>query len=274
MKKKFYLFMILPCFMLVSIFLILPLIIKLFPTFIENNTFTFSKYLSFFNDNLNKTIFLRSIKLSIISTIICIILGLPTSYFIVKQKKNVKSLLLSIILFPLLINSVVRGFAWINILGKTGLINQILLKLHIIDTPLKLLYTDVAIVIGSVYLFLPLMITTVTSVMDKIEDETIEAAMSLGANGFVTFLKVILPLSFSGILTGSILVFSGVMSAYTTPKLLGGNKKMILATLLYEKASVIGDWNSASIIAFIMIVLTFSVMKLLNYISKKVDKRC
>lgn len=127
----------------------------------------------------------------------------------------------SLILFPLLTNAVVRGFAWISILGRNGLLNQAFSTLGLTSEPLHLLYTEGAIVVGSVYLFLPTVLSTLSSVMEKIGGETIEAAYSLGARPITAFFRIIVPLSFSGTLVAGVMVFAGTISAYTTLTLLG-----------------------------------------------------
>ena len=199
--------------------------------------------------------------------------GLPTAYFISGVTKKWKGILIALTLFPLLTNSVVRSFAWINILGKNGIVNLILLRIGLIKGPLTMLYTEFSIIIGSVYLFLPTMIMTMVGVMDGIEEDTIEAAATLGAEPLRAFLKVVLPLAVPGMIVGSILVFTGTMTAYTTPQLLGGNKKTMLATLLYQRATAIGDWTSASVVAFVMIAITFLVMRGLHALAKVLDRR-
>lgn len=177
------------------------------------------------------------------------------------------------VLFPLLTNSVVRSFAWINILGTNGIVNQFLLNTGFISQPVKLLYTEFAIVIGSIYLFLPLMITTLVGILENIDTEMIEAAETLGANPIVAFIKVIWPLSIPGVIVGSILVFTGTFTAYTTPQLLGGNQNMMMSTFLYQQAMSLGNWQSAGVIALIMIVTTILVMNVFNAIANMVDRR-
>ena len=201
------------------------------------------------------------------------ILGIPTAYFISRCNQKWRSLLMAISIFPMLTNSVVRAFAWINILGKNGVVNSILMGLKIIDEPLTLLYTEFSVLIGTIYLFLPLMIITLVGVMENIDNDMMEAAESLGANRFKAFVKVVLPLSIPGIIVGSVLVFTGALSAYTTPSLLGGPKNLVLATFINQKASVLGDWTGASVIAMVMIITTIIVMKVLNYIAAKLDRR-
>lgn len=138
---------------------------------------------------------------------------------------------------------------------------------------MKLLYTDFAIIIGSVYLFLPLMIVTVTGVMENIDDDMMEAAESLGATRLEAFMKVIFPMSLPGIIVGGILVFTGTLTAYTTPQLLGGNSNMVMSTLIYQRAMSVGDWNGAAVVALIMIILTLAVIKGFNKLAAGLDKR-
>lgn len=179
----------------------------------------------------------------------------------------------SLILFPLLTNAVVRGFAWISILGRNGLLNQAFSALGLTSEPLHLLYTEGAIVVGSVYLFLPTVLSTLSSVMEKIGGETIEAAYSLGARPITAFFRIIVPLSFSGTLVAGVMVFAGTISAYTTPTLLGGNQNMMLATLLYQESNTLANWDAASLIAFVMILCSMGVMKIFNTIAARLDKR-
>lgn len=170
-------------------------------------------------------------------------------------------------------NSVIRSFAWINILGSNGIVNRFLMILGLVEKPMKLLYTDFAIIIGSVYLFLPLMIVTVTGVMENIDDDMMEAAESLGATRLEAFMKVIFPMSLPGIIVGGILVFTGTLTAYTTPQLLGGNSNMVMSTLIYQRAMSVGDWNGAAVVALIMIILTLAVIKGFNKLAAGLDKR-
>jgi len=272
MKKSTYMtFLVLPV-VLVVVMLVCPLVLSILPTFTKPS-FGISNYVEFFSDSFNRAIFHRSLRLSLITTLLCIALGLPTAYYLSLIGERKRRILNSLILFPLLTNSVVRGFAWISILGRNGLLNQLLLKLPFFAEPKQMLYTEGAIVVGSVYLFLPTMISTLSSVMENIGQETIEAANSLGAKPTVAFFKIIVPLSFSGVLVAGVMVFAGTISAYTTPMMLGGNQKMMLATLLYQQANTLANWDAASLIAFVMILCSVGMMKLFDYISKRVDRR-
>ena len=271
-KKVPYLFLLTGT-IIVLFFMIIPLLTSLFPTFFTEGQLSLNQYIQFFKDPYNQSVLIRTIRISVIVMIVCVSLGIPTAYFIAGVDKKWKGLLMAMTLFPLLTNSVIRSFAWINILGKNGIINSLLMKMHLIDQPMNLLYSEFAIIIGSVYLFLPTMIMTLVGVMESIEPEMLEAAETLGAHPFTAFRKIILPLSIPGAIVGSILVFTGTLTAYTTPQLLGGNQKMVLSTLLYQKANTLGDWTQASILAFIMIVTTLFVMSGLNWLAKKADRR-
>ena len=265
MKKQSTILLIAPITILLVVVLILPLLAVLLPTVWEGGAVTLSRYLSFFQDPYYIKIFVRTLRIALICTLVCMILGIPTAYFISRVSKKLRGILMSIALFPMLTNSVIRAFAWINILGKNGIVNQILTALHVVDQPLSMLYTEFSVLIGTIYLFLPLMIITLVGVMENIDNDMMEAAESLGASRLLSFVKVILPMSIPGIITGSVLVFTGAMTAYTTPQLLGGPKNMLLSTLIYQRAMTLNDWTGASVVAL--------VMKGLNFVADRLDKR-
>ncbi|BFL35583.1 ABC transporter permease [Holdemania massiliensis] len=273
MKKQSTILLIAPITILLVVVLILPLLAVLLPTVWEGGAVTLSRYLSFFQDPYYIKIFVRTLRIALICTLVCMILGIPTAYFISRVSKKWRGILMSIALFPMLTNSVIRAFAWINILGKNGIVNQILTALHVVDQPLSMLYTEFSVLIGTIYLFLPLMIITLVGVMENIDNDMMEAAESLGASRLLSFVKVILPMSIPGIITGSVLVFTGAMTAYTTPQLLGGSKNMLLSTLIYQRAMTLNDWTGASVVALVMIVTTLIVMKGLNFVADRLDKR-
>lgn len=273
MRNNVRYILIFPGVVLLCFFLVLPLLSSLIPTFFPRNIFSFQLYSEFFKDSYFMRVLWRTLVNSFFVTLICAVLGLPVSYVISGVSKKWKGILIALTLFPLLTNSVIRSFAWITILGKNGVINSLLMQWGIIKEPITLLYTDFAIIIGSVYLFLPTMVMTLIGVLENIDDDILEAASTLGLSPIKIFLKIIFPLSLPGMLVGSVLVFTGTLTAYTTPQLLGGNKKMMLATLLYQRATALGDWTSASVIALVMIVITFIVMKGFNLLAKSMDKR-
>jgi putative spermidine/putrescine transport system permease protein len=152
-------------------------------------------------------------------------------------------------------------------------LNNLLQALHLISAPLTLLYTNTAIVIGSVYLFLPIMITTLVDSANGLNPEIEEAAAVLGARPFTILREIILPQMAPAILTGAILVFSGAMTAYTTPQLLGGNRHLVMSTLIYQQAMTLGNWTNASVVAMVLIVLSLIVLGLLRWYTGRLDRR-
>lgn len=272
MKKRNAFIMIVPGLVILFISLAMPLLKVIMPT-VFTGSYPFSSYIEFFKDEYYLKIFLSTVRIAIITTIVCGILGVPTAYFISRCNKKWRGLLLSVSIFPLMTNSVIRSFAWINILGSNGMVNSLLMKMGLIDSPIQLLYTEFSIIIGSVYLFLPLMIVTVVGVMENIGNDMMEAAESLGANRLIAFIKIIFPLSLPGIIVGQILVFTGTLTAYTTPQLLGGNKKLVMSTLIYQRAMSVSDWTGAAVISLIMIAVTVFVIKVFNQLAGRLDKR-
>ena len=265
MNKKYQYILFLPCIVLISYFMIIPLLGTILPTFTDASNGMFSAYTDFFKDEYMMSILCRTIKVSLISSIICMLIGVPVSYYISRTSKKLRGLFIALTVFPILTNSVVRSFAWMSILGKNGVINTLLMKLN--------LYTEGAIIVGTVYIFLPLMIISLVGVMENVENDLLEAAESLGANKIVAFFKVIFPLSLPGLIVGTVLVFTGALTAYTTPQLLGGNKNTVLATLIYQKTMTLGDWQGAAVVATIMIVVTLIVVKTINFLASRLDKR-
>ena len=166
---------------------------------------------------------------------------------------------------------VIRSFSWMVILGKKGFVNNLLVSSGIVDKPISLLYNEFSMVVGFIQLFLPLMILSLIGIMDNISEDLNLAAGSLGAFRASTFRHVILPLSIPGLVTGSVLVFTGCLTAYTTPQLLGGTNTRVLATMIYQQAMSLGDWTQASVVAVVMIVVTMLVSSGITAISKKLN---
>ncbi len=269
MKKPAYL-LVLPGALFLTIFMVIPIAMIIFSTFNDGGQFSLAGYISFFTDSYTLGILWTTLKLSLISTVICILLGYPTAYYISRTKASRRGIYLALAIFPLLTSAVVRSFSWMVTLGKNGLINNLLMDMHLISKPIQILYTETSIIIGFVHLFLPLMIISLIGVMENIDADLVKAAASLGASRFKAFVKVILPLSVPGLLVGSTLVLVGSLTAYATPQLLGG-KKRVLATLLFQNTMTLGDWKTASVIATIMIVLTFVLIGVINSLAKKLN---
>lgn len=270
-KTKIYWLFLLPGCLFIVFFMMIPLFSLILKTFFdESGSFSLESYFSMFGSVYFQQVFWRSIRLSLASTVICAALGFPTAYYISKYSKN-KGILMALAVFPMFTSPVIRSFSWMVILGKKGVINKALVDLNIIDKPLSLLYNEFSMTVGFIQLFLPLMILSLIGIMDNISDDLNLAACNLGATRLGAFRHVVLPLSIPGLVTGSVLVFTGCLTAYTTPQLLGGTDTRVLATMIYQQAMSLGDWTQASVVAVVMIVVTILVSSGISGISKKLN---
>jgi putative spermidine/putrescine transport system permease protein len=195
------------------------------------------------------------VRVSLISTVLSLLLGYPTAYFMARTQSRMKKVMMIIILFPFLVSAVVRSYGWMVILGTNGLLNQLLQALGIISSPLKILNTETAVIIGMIHLLIPYMILSLVGVLQSIDPNVEYAAYSLGASPAKVFTKVTLPLSLPGILSGCVLVFTMSMTSYVTPKLLGGSKFRMMATMVVQEINVSFDWGAASAISYILLAV-------------------
>jgi putative spermidine/putrescine transport system permease protein len=253
-------FLTLPVILFLLIFFVTPAISVLWSTFYTEETgVTLQLYWGFFSDPYFLKIYWRTIKIAGIVTMLSLLFCYPTSYYISRLPGKKKSLFMSLAILPLMTNAVARTYAWLVIMGRFGTINNILKAIGLTDRPIKLLYTEGAVVVGLSQLFMPLMILALVSAMENIQPDVVQAARSLGASNLKTFFKVIVPLSKEGLLVGGTLVFTGSITAFVTPWMMGGSRVMTLSTLLRQKAIVSLDWNTATVVAVTMFVTTIVV---------------
>ena len=203
------------------------------------------------------TIFWRSVKLALMTTAATLILGFPTAYFIATRPENKRDLWLFLITIPFWTNLLIRTFAVLQIIRNEGILNTLLLKLGIVDAPLQILFTDVAIMLGMVYVYLPLMVLPIYASMEKLDFRLLEAAYDLYATRFSVLRRIIFPLVKPGVIAGSILVFIPAIGSYVAPSVLGGGKNMMLANLIELQFGQGRDWplGAALSIAVMIIVM-------------------
>jgi len=269
-KNYIWLLLVLPGVLFVIFFMLVPLFSLCFTSFFPEQSFSLSSYFKLFQDAYFQQTFVRSVRLSLLSTFMCALLGYPTAYYISKYSKH-KGMMMAFAMFPMFTSPVVRSFSWMVILGKRGMVNNFLLWTGLFAKPQDLLYSEFSMTVGFVQLFLPQMILSLIGVMDNIPDDLTLAAGSLGAPRLESFFRVIFPLSISGLVTGSVLVFTGCMTAYTTPQLLGGTDTRVLATMVYQYAMSLRDWTQASVVAVVMIVVTMAISSVFNSVSRKIN---
>lgn len=240
----------------VAIF-ILPVVIFLREGFTLDGRLSLAHFLDFWDGTLNRQVFWRSLKLAVMVTGVAAIIGYATAISLVTLSPKSRGRFLGVIILPLMVSPVARTYAWIVILGRTGIVNKALMAIGLSDEPVRFLFTETAVFIGLLQLFLPLMILPLVSAMENLPRDVVPAARVLGAGWPTIFVKIILPLTREGLVVGGTLVFVGSLSAFITPAILGGSKVLMLETLLYQKVNVTNDMVSAAVIATILILMSF-----------------
>ena len=238
-----------------AIFIVIPMLIIAFYAFTKQGNdvrtvlFTLSNFVRFFSDQLFISVLVRSLILAVITTLICIVVGYPTAYIIAKLKPNSQGLMVLLITAPTLINMLVRTYAWHGILVSTSL------------------SAEIKVYIGMVYNFLPYMILQIYTSLSKMDHNLLVAASDLGCDAKTAFLKVTLPLSLPGVISGITLVFLPAVSSFFIPKLLGGGSYVLIGNLIESYFISTGDWNFGSAISLVMCVVILITM----FFTKKLE---
>lgn len=259
-----------PALLLVALCLGLP-VLATFATTLGEAKGPFSTYIAFFTSGFRRTVLWRTMEVALITTAISVAIGFATAWVVARAPGRLKSLLIIAAVFPLLTGVVVRSFAWLVILGKNGILNDFLIWTGAIAEPLSMLYTEGAVIVAMVYLFVPLMILTLVGVLEGIPEDLTDAAASLGATPAAAFRQVVLPMAVPGLIVGSVLVFTGSFTSYATPQLLGGERQMMMGTFLYQRAMVTFDWVGASTIAAVMVVVTLTTVLVMSKVARKLN---
>ena len=265
-QRRTLLVLLTPGLIFIAIFFLAPLFFVLFESVRteEGTGLSLVGYGDFFASRTTMRIYWRTLRIGFIVTALATALGYPASYLLSRMPVGRRTFLVSLVILPLMTNPVARTYAWLIILGRFGLVSKTLLWLGISEEPTRFLFTETAIIIGLTQLFLPLMVLSLVSALENISDEVVEAARSLGAGGFTTFMRVIVPLSADGLVLGGTLVFTGAITAYVTPAILGGPRLLVLSTLLQQRSLVAMDWNGATVVAVVMLVTALLVNMILR----------
>ncbi len=225
-------------------------------------SFTLDHYIKFFTDPDFLLVLWRSVVIAVKTTLICLLLGYPTAYFIARSKERWQNILVLCITVPTWINALVRTYAWIGLLSEGGLFQQILGFIGLGSA--ELLHTEGAVLLGSVYNFVPFMILQINTSLCKMDNSLLEASADLGANPIQTFFKVTLPLSLPGVINGITLVFLPAVSSFFIPKLLGGGQYFLIGNLIENQFITVGEWNFGSAISMIMAIIMMLLMMLVR----------
>src|SRR5437773_9799562 len=217
-------------------------------------TLTLGNYTSI-ADPLYLRIFWRSLWLAVLTTVICLLMGFPLAYVIARAPQRWQGILLFLVIIPFWTNFLVRTYAWMFILRSEGLMNTVLMNLGLVASPVEILYTDGAILIGLVYGYLPFMVLPLYAAFAPLDYSLVDAAWDLYASAWNVFWRVILPLTKPGVIAGCILVFIPSLGAFITPDLLGGARTMMLGNLIQHEYLVVRDWPFGSAISFVLMAL-------------------
>ena len=275
--KKLQLFgLISPGALWILFFFNLPLLIVMFISFVERGraggikippVYTFDNYIQLFNSCasaysgptcdpfLYLGIFGHSVRIAVIVTIICILLGYPLSYFIAQRNPRWRDTLMLLVIIPFWTNFLVRTYALKQVLATEGIINSLLMNAGLIAQPIDMLYNEFAVVIGLAYGYLPFAVLPMYASIEKFDSSFMEAAADLGANPLKSFLRIMLPMTLPGVIAAFVLVFVPVVGAFITPDIMGGGKVEMIGTLINRQFGVARNWPFGSAISLVLMVV-------------------
>ncbi|WP_188984474.1 ABC transporter permease subunit [Pseudomonas matsuisoli] len=221
-------------------------------------------YLFLTEDELYLYAYLGSLKIAFISTLLCLVIGYPMAYAIARSGRQAQTVLLLLIMMPTWTAILIRVYAWMGLLSSSGLINQFLMGIGVISSPLRMLNTDFAVYVGIVYSYLPFMILPLFANLVKHDNSLLEAASDLGASRFTSFWRITVPLSKNGIIAGCMLVFIPAVGEFVIPELLGGPETLMIGRVLWQEFFSNRDWPIASALAVIMLLILIVPIILFN----------
>jgi spermidine/putrescine transport system permease protein len=219
------------------------------------------------------SIFWRSVQLSFLTTLICLILGFPTAYFIATRPPKTRNIWLFLITIPFWTNLLIRTFAILELIRNKGVVNNSLISLGIINEPINMLYTDMAIVIGMTYVYLPLMVLPIYAAMERFDFRYVEAGFDLYASRFKVMRRIILPIIKPGVIAGSILVFVPSLGAYVTPRILGGGKNLMIGNLIELQFGQGKNWPLGAALAVTMLLIVLLALIFYMRISQRSEQK-
>ena len=243
----------------ITVMILAPMLLIVLYAFTESGNevltfrFTLDNFVRFVSDSVFLAVLWRSLYIAIITTVICVALGYPIAYVIAQLPGRGNTLMILLITMPTWVNMLVRTYAWMGILQDEGVLNRFLGLFGI--APVQMIHTSFAVILGMVYNFIPFMILQIHTSLDKMDKSLLDAASDLGANRVQAFLRVTLPLSLPGVISGITLVFLPAVSSFFIPKLLGGGQYVLVGNVIESQFLTSGDWNFGSAISLIMAMI-------------------
>ena len=232
---------------------------------------TLDNYRFLLEDKLYLVSYLKSIQIALISTLLCLLLGFPMAYAIALTPYPWRNLLLLLVILPFWTSFLLRVYAWMVMLGKQGLINQMLMSVGLTEEPLQMLYTDGAVYLGIVYTYVPFMILPLYATLERLDLNLHDAAADLGARPLQVFRDITLPMAMPGIIAGCLLVFIPALGEYVIPALLGGLDSLMIGRTLYDEFFVNRDWPLASAVAVVLLLILILPIMLFQRLQQEAD---
>jgi len=252
----------------------LPLAILLATSFRDaDGAFTLAGYGAFFSDAYNATVVWNTLKIALIVTGVCLLIGYPTAFAMARASLPVQGLMFLSLILPLSVGVVVKSFAWTILLRSNGVLNSMLLHLGLIDDPLHLLFNERGLVIAAVHVFLPFMVLPIFTVARQIDSRLTDAAATLGAGAFYRFRHVVWPLSLPGVVTGCAFVFSMAVSMYVIPSLVVGDRYQTLPALVARAYLFMRDRQAGSTLAVVLLAIAVLVVVSSTWLARRLDAR-
>jgi putative spermidine/putrescine transport system permease protein len=225
-------------------------------------------YAKFFADALSRESLLATLWLGTKTTLLCLLLGYPLAWLYSRSSRRAQTLILFVIILPLLTSVVVRTFAWIVILGRQGIVNTVLLELGLVDSPLRLLYTEGAVVVALAQIQMPLMVLPLMTSFAQLDPRTHEASISLGASAWRAFFTVTLPLTLPGMIAGAMLVYAAAVTAFVTQTIVGGGRLIYMPLLIYQQAISLNNWPFAATVSIVLLATVLLLVSLFNQLGR------
>lgn len=222
-------------------------------------------YILLFTDSLYLATYLNSVKIALVTTICCALIGYPMAYQIARARPALRNLLLLGVILPFWTSLLLRVYAWVGILRNDGLLNSVLLWMGVIDAPLEIYRTDLAVYIGLVYAYLPFFILPLYANLVKLDERLLEAAYDLGARPWKAFLQITLPLSMPGVVAGAMLVFIPSVGEYVIPEMLGGANTLMMGRVMWTEFFNNADWPMAAAVTCVMVLLLLVPLVIFQY---------
>ncbi|MCR4955481.1 MAG: ABC transporter permease [Lachnospiraceae bacterium] len=250
------------------LFLLIPLFLVIGISFLQRNgyggvdmVFSLQAYFDMLTPEYLK-IFIASFRLSVATTVICLLIGYPFAYVIAHSSEKAKPFLVLLLMLPFWINSMIRIYGWNTLLRSSGIINNVLISLGVVDVPLEMLYTDGAVLLGMVYDLLPFTVLPIYTSIEKLDPTLLEAASDLGATKLHRLVRVVLPLTMPGIFAGSIQTFIPSLGLFYISDMMGGAKTMYVGNLIKNQFMSARNWPMGAALAILLIVITLVLMRL------------